>query len=325
MQPPLDAEVLSSELPDIEAPHGALPEAVVEGRSPYQLAWLRLRRDRVAMISAVAIVFVVLLALFAPLIAHLTGHGVNQEFHRIGETPDGAPKGPNHIFWLGTDDQGRDLLVRAAYGARVSLLAGLVASAVAVVVGTVVGLSAGYLGRFVDTVLSRIMDIVLALPYLLFAIALVAVVGPSLKIAIAVISFFSWASVARIVRGQVLTLREREFVEAARSLGASSRRIMFIDVLPNVLAQVVVLASLLIPSAIVFEATLSFLGLGVPPPTPSWGNMISGAETYYEAWWFLLVPSVLLLITTLAFNLFGDAVRDAFDPRGEMLGNRGKG
>jgi peptide/nickel transport system permease protein len=316
MTQPLETELLAAGEVDAELPVSGGP--AIEGRSPYQLAWLRLRKDRVAMVSAVVIVLIALFAILAPLVAHLTGHGVNQEFHRIGENLDGSPKGPNHIFLWGTDDQGRDLLVRCAYGARISLEAGLIATAIAVFVGTTVGLASGYLGKVVDTILSRTTDIVLALPYLLFAIALVAIVGPSLKIAIAVIAFFSWASVGRIIRGQVLSLREREFVEAARSLGAGSARIMFVDVLPNVLAQVVVLGSLLIPSAIVFEATLSFLGLGVPPPTPSWGNIIANAQNYPEAWWFLLFPGVLLLLTTLSFNLFGDAIRDAFDPRGDQ-------
>jgi peptide/nickel transport system permease protein len=316
MTQPLETELLAAGEVDAELPVSGGP--AIEGRSPYQLAWLRLRKDRVAMVSAVVIVLIALFAILAPLVAHLTGHGVNQEFHRIGENLDGSPKGPNHIFLWGTDDQGRDLLVRCAYGARISLEAGLIATAIAVFVGTTVGLASGYLGKVVDTILSRTTDIVLALPYLLFAIALVAIVGPSLKIAIAVIAFFSWASIGRIIRGQVLSLREREFVEAARSLGAGSARIMFVDVLPNVLAQVVVLGSLLIPSAIVFEATLSFLGLGVPPPTPSWGNIIANAQNYPEAWWFLLFPGVLLLLTTLSFNLFGDAIRDAFDPRGDQ-------
>ncbi len=323
MTQPLETELLAEGDLDAELPptSGA---AAIEGRSPYKLAWLRIRRDRVAMASAIVIILIALLAILAPVIAHLTGHGVDQEFHRIGENLDGSPKGPGHIFLWGTDDQGRDLLVRCAYGARVSLEAGLIATAIAVFIGTTVGLAAGYLGKIVDTLLSRTIDLVLALPYLLFAIALVAVVGPSLRIAIAVIAFFSWASVGRIIRGQVLSLREREFVEAARSLGASSTRIMFVDVLPNVLAQVVVLSSLLIPSAIVFEATLSYLGLGVPPPTPSWGNIIAGAQTYTEAWWFLVFPGVLLLMTTLAFNLLGDAIRDAFDPRGDQNFARAK-
>jgi peptide/nickel transport system permease protein len=322
MTQPVETELLATGELDDELPVSGGPE--IKGRSPYQLAWLRLRKDRVAVASMIFILLIALFAIFAPVVAHITGHGVNQQFHRIGENLDGSPKGPSSKFVLGNDDQGRDLLVRCAYGARISLEAGLIATAIAVFVGTTVGLAAGFLGRVVDTLLSRLTDIVLALPYLLFAIALVAIVGPSLRIAIAVIAFFSWASVGRIVRGQVLSLREREFVEAARSLGASNRRIMFVDILPNVLAQVVVLSSLLIPSAIVFEATLSYLGLGVPPPTPSWGNIISDAQTYQEAWWFLLFPSILLLLTTLAFNLLGDAIRDAFDPRGDQTFARAK-
>ncbi len=187
-------------------------------------------------------------------------------------------------------------------------------------IGLLVGLTAGYFGGLVDTLISRAIDVVLSLPFLLFAVALVSVTHASLTISIGVIAFFSWASVARIVRGQVLSIREREYVEAARSLGAGNVRVMFIDVLPNVLAPVIVLSTLLIPSAIIFEATLSFLGLGVPPPTASWGGEISeGIDYYRQAWWFLVFPGGALLVTTLAFNLLGDGVRDAFDPRGDRL------
>jgi len=154
------------------------------------------------------------------------------------------------------------------------------------------------------------------LPYLVFAIALIAVVGPGLPVSIAVIAFFSFASVGRIVRGQVLSITQKQFIEAARSLGASDLRIMFVDILPNVLAPVIVYATLLIPASIVFEATLSFLGLGVVPPTASWGGMLSESIQYYQvAWWYVVFPGAALLITTLAFNLLGDSVRDAFDPR----------
>jgi peptide/nickel transport system permease protein len=186
----------------------------------------------------------------------------------------------------------------------------------------VVGLIAGYYGKVADTILSRVIDVVLSFPFLLFAISLVSIVGASLSVTIFVIAMFSWASVARIVRGQVLSIREREYIEAARSLGASSTRIMFVDVLPNVLAPIIVYATLLIPSVIVTEATLSFLGLGVPAPTATWGNMISEAQAgglYQLAPWFLAFPSLLLLLLTLAFNLLGDSVRDAFDPRGDRM------
>jgi peptide/nickel transport system permease protein len=293
------------------------PQAI-EGRSPLVLALRRLRRDKVAMISLVVIVLIVLMAVFAPVFAAVTGHPPNEQYRDIGLTPEGLPRGPNGTFWLGTDDLGRDILVRIAYGARVSLLVGVFATAITVVVGVVLGLAAGFLGGITDTVLTRLIDVVLSVPFLLVAIALVSITGPSLTVTVLVIGFFSWASVARIVRGQVLSLREREFVEAARSLGASDRRIMFVDILPNVLAPVIVYSTLLVPVVIVTQATLSFLGLGLPPPTADWGGMINSSQNYYTtAWWFILFPGLALLITTLAFNLFGDGVRDAFDPRAD--------
>jgi ABC-type dipeptide/oligopeptide/nickel transport system permease subunit len=296
------------------------PAIAIEGRSPFLLAMRRLRRDKVAMISAVVIVLIVAMAVFAPLVAAITGHPPNEQYRQIGLTPDGLPRGPNSTFWLGTDDLGRDVLVRIAYGARVSLLVGVAATAITVVIGVVLGLAAGFLGGIVDTILARLIDVVLSVPFLLVAIALVSITGPSLSITVLVIGFFSWASVARIVRGQVLSLREREFVEAARSLGAGDTRIMFVDVLPNVLAPVIVYTTLLVPVVIVTQATLSFLGLGLPPPTADWGGMISESQNYYTtAWWFILFPGIALLVTTLAFNLFGDGVRDAFDPRADRL------
>lgn len=305
---------------------GPTPEAppqtatAIEGRSPWALAWQRLRGDRVAMASLIVIVLIALMAIFAPVIASITGHGQNQQFRQTGLDPNGLPTGPGRQFLLGTDDLGRDIFVRIAYGARISLFTGVVATGLAVAVGVVMGLAAGYFGRAVDTVLSRVIDVVLAFPFLIFAIALASLYRPSLLLAILIISFFSWASVARIVRGQVLSLREREFVEAARSLGASDLRIMFVDILPNVLAPVIVYTTLLIPTTIVFEASLSFLGLGVPPPTPDWGGMLDESISYYQqAWWFVVFPGLALLITTLAFNLLGDGVRDAFDPRADRV------
>jgi len=292
----------------------------IEGRGPWLLAWQRLRRDRVAMISLVIIVLIVLMAILAPLASMITGHPPNEQYRQIGLTPDGLPMGPSSQFWMGTDDLGRDIFVRIAYGARVSLLVGVVATGIAVMIGVVVGLTAGFFGGLVDSVLARLVDVVLCVPFLLVAIALVSITGPSLSITIFVIGFFSWASVARIVRGQVLSLREREFVEAARSLGASDSRIMFVDILPNVLAPVIVYSSLLIPVVITVEATLSYLGLGLPPPTADWGGMIADANAYYTtAWWYLFFPGAALLTTTLAFNLFGDGIRDAFDPHSDQL------
>jgi peptide/nickel transport system permease protein len=277
----------------------------------------RLRKDNVAIGSAAVIVLVSLMAIFAPVLAHIVGHGPDTQYLTTGLSPDGIPLGPNKTFLFGTDDLGRDVFVRVAYGARISLLVGVVATGLSIAIGVIIGLVAGYYGKIVDTVLSRSMDVVLSLPYLVFAIALVSIVGPSLWISIGVIAFFSWATVGRVVRGQTLSLKEREFVEAARSLGAGDIRIMFVEILPNAMAPVIVYATLLVPAAIVFEATLSFLGLGIVPPTPSWGNMLAESLQYFQvAWWFVVFPGGALLVTTLAFNLLGDSVRDALDRSG---------
>ena len=316
---PASSEGVAAEPPAPEE-HRDDTRKAIEGRSPWLLAWQRLRRDRVAMISLVVIVLIILMAIFAPLATAVTGHPVDEQYRQTGLTADGLPTPPSGEFWLGTDDLGRDIFVRIAYGARVSLLVGVVATALTVVIGVIVGLAAGFLGGVVDTLLARLIDVVLSIPFILVAVALVSITGPSLLVTVLVIGFFSWASVARIVRGQVLSLREREFVEAARSLGASDSRIMFVDIMPNVLAPVIVYASLLIPVVIIVEATLSFLGLGLPPPTADWGGMISDSQNYYTvAWWFVVFPGLALVITTLAFNLFGDGVRDAFDPRADRM------
>jgi peptide/nickel transport system permease protein len=283
-------------------------------RSSTQIVFSRLRHDKVAIASAVVIIGVSLAAIFAPVIALAVGHGPDTQYLQTGLSPAGIPLPPNRTFLFGTDDLGRDVFVRVVYGARVSLLVGVAATSIAITVGVVVGLFAGYYGRVVDTVLARLMDVVLSLPYLVFALALVSIVGPSLWITILVIAFFSWATVGRVVRGQTLMLKEREFVEAARSIGTGDLRIMFVEILPNVMGPVIVYATLLIPAAIVFEATLSFLGLGVVPPTPSWGNMLAESLPFFQvAWWFVVFPGAALLATTLAFNLLGDSVRDALD------------
>jgi ABC-type dipeptide/oligopeptide/nickel transport system permease subunit len=306
---------------DVLAPEGEAGKKI-EGRSTWQLAWARLKRDRAALISAIVILLIFLMAIFAPVFATITGHGVNQQFRITGLSPDGIPVGPGKTFWWGTDDQGRDILVRVAYGARVSLFVGVVATLLTVIIGAVLGLAAGFVGGILDTIIARLIDLVLSLPYLLFAISLVSISKPSINIVIIVIALFGWAAVARIVRGQVLSIREKEYVEAARSLGSGTWRIMLVDILPNVTAQLIVYATLLIPVSIVAEASLSYLGLGVPPPTADWGQMLAEAQTLVvngQAWWFMLFPGAALVITTLAFNILGDGVRDALDPRFERL------
>jgi peptide/nickel transport system permease protein len=305
-----------------EAPPAAAAPAIA-ARTPLQLAWLRIRKDKVSLVSAIFIVLLILVAIFAPQICRLLGKSpYAQDRGPHGFTPDGVPVGPSSYHWLGTDELGRDVVARLIYGARVSLEVGLAATAVAVAIGLVIGLVAGFYGGRVDTVLSRFMDVILSFPFILTALALIAITGPSLTITIVVIAFFSWSNVGRIVRGQVLSLREKEFVEAARSLGASDVRIMVKDILPNLVAPVIVYATLLIPVNIVLESTLSYLGLSVPVPIATWGNMLSAASDgslYTIAWWYLVFPVVALLSTTLAFNLLGDGLRDALDPRADRV------
>jgi peptide/nickel transport system permease protein len=301
----------------------------VEGRSPRQLFWERFRRDKAAIVSAVFIILLLLVAVFAGVITdRLTGHGPNELFKLEAQDEFGLPKGPNSDFFMGGDNVGRDVFVRVLYGARTSLLIALAATGIAVTIGVVLGIIAGYFRGIIDTIISRVIDIFLAMPLLLFAIGIVAACGsgregclggflePGRLLVILIVGLFAWPYIARIIRGNVLSIREKEFVESARSLGAGNFRIMFREILPNLVAPILIYTTLLIPSNILFEAALSFLGLGVRPNTPSWGQMLSDAAPIFEvAWWFMLFPGLFLIATTLTFNLLGDGLRDALDPR----------
>ncbi|MGH3137451.1 MAG: ABC transporter permease [Gaiellaceae bacterium] len=306
---------------------GALDVAPA-ARTPRQLFWARFKQDKAALMGGVVVILLVLIALFGgPLAERISGHASNEPYSAM--TDDfGIPLGPNSEFWFGADAAGRDLFVRTMYGARTSLLVGIVASGIAVLIGTLVGLLAGYFGRWTDTALSRGADVMLAVPTFLIAIGIVAscsttkegclggLVQPGLTLVILVIALFSWSYVARVVRGNTLSLKEKEFVEASRSIGAGSARIIAGDVLPNLAAPIIVLATLLIPQSILFEAALSYLGLGVPPDQASWGQILADASGLYDvAWWLMLFPGAFLVVTTLAFNLLGDGLRDALDVR----------
>lgn len=306
------------------------------GRSPWQIFWGRFRRDRFAVGGMVIIGILALVALAAPFIAtHLAHHGPNEIFLFQMTTSEGLPLGPNKAFWFGADNAGRDLFVRVMYGARTSLLIALFATGIELVIGVALGIVSGFYRGKTDTVISRFSDIVLSLPVLLLSLGLVAACGlqpngclgglikPGLLLVTYVISLFSWPYIARIVRGQVLSLREKEFVEAARAMGASDLRIMFREILPNLVAPIIVYATLIVPTNILFEASLSYLGIGVPPSTPSWGRQLSDASSLFEvAWWMMLFPGLFLLVTTLAFNLVGDGLRDALDPRAGAMSYR---
>ena len=306
-----------------------VPGKAIEGRSLGQIAWMRLRRDKVAMGGGIFIVFLVLVAVFGPYFVQDPNlyHPdlINSTFSR----PNGPFGGISLAHPFGVEPvTGRDMLARIVVGARYSLLIGFLATALAVVIGVVMGVIAGYFGGWVDSVIARSMDIFLAFPLLVFAIALVGVLpgsafglsGNTLRVTllIFIIGFFAWPYMGRIIRGQTLSLREREFVDAARSLGARGPYIQFRELLPNMEGPILVYATLLVPTNILFEAALDFLGVGIIPPTPTWGQMLASAVTqgfYYVDPMYMIIPGLAIFLTVLAFNLFGDGLRDALDPR----------
>ena len=321
-----DQSVLSDRPEDLSGP---VPEGRVIGRTPWQIFWRRFKRDRVALAGAVFIILLIAIAALAPLIAKLAGHGPNELFDSATNS-FGLPIGPSAHFWFGADRAGRDVFVRTVYGARTSLTVAFVATGIATLIGVTLGLIAGFVKGSIDTIISRLIDIVLSLPLLLFALGistacsvskngcLHGLIQPGLRLVVSVIALFTWPYIARIVRGQVLSLREREFIEASHAMGASGWRVMLVEILPNLAAPIIVYTTLIIPSNILFEAALSFLGVGIPQTSPSWGRMLADAsdsQLFTYAWWMMLFPGMFLLFTTLAFNLVGDGLRDALDPK----------
>jgi len=311
-------------------PTASVAGKAIEGRSLGQIAWMRLRRDKIAMAGGVVVVFLTLVAIFGPLLVQSPTVYHSNLIDPVYSRPYGPFGGISLAHPFGVEPvTGRDMLARIVNGARVSLLIAFLATALAVGIGVVMGVIAGYFGGWVDSVIARAMDIFLAFPLLVFAIALVGVIpssafglsGNGLRIGllIFVIGFFAWPYMGRIIRGQTLSLREREFVDAARSMGARGSYVLFRELLPNLVGPILVYATLLVPTNILFEAALSYLGVGIIPPQPSWGGMISDAVTngfYSIDPMYMIIPGLAIFITVMAFNLFGDGLRDALDPRG---------
>jgi peptide/nickel transport system permease protein len=303
-------------------------EVSVAARSPMQLFWRRFRKDKVALVAAAFIVSLILVAILATPITKLVGAPAPNVQDTATLDSFGLPSGPSSKHIFGVDPIGRDVFSRVVHGAQVSLKVAFIGTGLSVLFGVILGTIAGFFRGWVDTGISRGLDVMLAFPVLLLGLGLATacsgkdgcaggLIQPGLSVVIFIIVVANSPYVARIIRGQVLSLREKEFVEAARSLGASNSRIMFREILPNLVAPIIVYATLFIPANILLEAALSFLGVGVQPPDPSWGEMLAKATSVFDvAWWFLFFPGISLLLSVLAFNLVGDGMQDALNPKG---------
>ncbi|WP_245411600.1 ABC transporter permease [Alkalicoccus urumqiensis] len=289
--------------PENQEPNTSVPEPA----SPWKVAFRRLRKNKLAMIGLGIILFFIAIALAAPL---LTSQGY--------ETMNGSDRlqGPSGAYWFGTDDLGRDIFARIVYGARISLFVGFFAVTGALVFGSILGIVAGYYGRWVDMIISRFFDIMLAFPSILLAIAIVAILGPSLQNALIAIAIINIPIFGRLVRSKVISIREEEYIMAAKAQGMKSGRILIHHVLPNSTAPIIVQATLGFGTAILEAAALGFLGLGAQPPTPEWGRMLSDSRQYIQsAPWTVLFPGISIMLVVLGFNMIGDGLRDALDPK----------
>jgi len=290
----------------VEATNSVLDQAE-KGTSLWADAWVRLKKNKLALFGLIVVSFLIIVAIFTPWLAP---YGYEEQNLELGATP------PSAAHWLGTDLFGRDLLTRLMYGGRISLAVGMIATSVALVIGVAWGTIAGYIGGRTDAIMMRIVDALYALPFIIFIILLMVVFGRSLLLLFVAIGAVEWLTMARIVRGQVLTIRSQEYIEAARAMGLSTPRILWKHVVPNSLGPIIVYATLTVPQVMLLEAFLSFLGLGIQPPQSSWGLLISyGAEVMEDYPWLLIFPGLALSITLFALNFFGDGLRDALDPK----------
>ena len=275
--------------------------------SLYKDAWKRLKRNKLAMVGLSIVILLILIAIFAPLIA---------PFDPISRVKEDSLLGPSGTYWFGTDLLGRDILSRVIYGSRISLEVGIIAVGISVIIGLLMGAISGYFGGASDAIIMRVADIFFAFPYILGAIAIMTVLGPGIINIFIAIGLLGWASFARIFRGSILSIKNKEYIEAARALGASNYRIITKHIFPNSFAPIIVYATMNVGTAIIVEAALSFLGIGVQPPTPAWGKMLSESLDYIDiAPWMMIFPGLAILITVLGFVLLGDGLRDAFDPK----------
>lgn len=275
--------------------------------SYWSLVWRRLRRDRLAMLGLTVVLLLFCMTLLAPLVAPYSPYAYN-----LAETL----QAPSWAHWLGTDDQGRDVLSRMLYGCRISMSVGFVAVSLYVLIGILVGGVAGYFGGWLDVVISRLIEVVICFPVFFLILTVLAFLRPSIYNIMIVIGLTSWTGIARLVRGEFLKYRQQEYVQAAQVVGGGALRIMFRHILPNSLAPVLVSATFGVAGAILIESSLSFLGFGVEPPTPSWGDILSQSRDYLDiAWWLTFFPGFAIFMTITAFNLFGEGLRDAIDPR----------
>ncbi|WP_257350819.1 ABC transporter permease [Pseudalkalibacillus decolorationis] len=279
--------------------------------SPWRDAWRNFRKNKLALIGLGIVTFFIILAVFAPVIAP---EGIDDQ--KISTENYAKLESPSSEYWFGTDDFGRDILSRVIYGARISLTVGFFAVMGSVIVGSILGIVAGYYGRWVDTIISRIFDIMLAFPSILLAIAIVAVLGPSLKNALIAIAIINIPNFGRLVRSKVLSIKEEEYIMAAKAVGMKDSRILFQHILPNSFAPIIVQGTLAIATAIIETAALGFLGLGAKAPTPEWGTMLADSRQFItDAPYTMIFPGLAIMLTVLGFNLMGDGLRDALDPK----------